>query len=334
MPAIVSTNKFLRTYLIEIEGKDGATYTIGNSTGNAPLLSLEFSVVRNVLASSQTGVFKIKNLSPEIRNAIYKDYYDQTHFPKIKVQAGYLGSPLSTIFYGIVLEASSFRQEGGVDFITEINAHDFSTFIAPNSYSSITIQKVPGSAGVTRLQIIDQLINDMIKTGETKGLPLTLGIRSPNYLQVSGDAITLDGWSWELLQTYTDKTCFIDNGRIFCIQNNESYDGDVTEISSDTGLLGTPKKFENRLICELIFEPSMKPGQQILLDLTTLGLGGNSNLNSTHNGTYKAVGIQHRGIISSSESAKCITVVELMLTVEQINAAFGQSLPTNGVYGN
>ena len=333
-----SIKKFLRTYYIQIQGRDGSIYNIGDSSGKSPLLSFEFNINREIFGSSQSGTFKIKNLPPEIRNVIYRDYYNTCPpLPTIVVQAGYAGSPLSTIFNGIMLEGSSYRQEGGVDFITEIQAMDYTNFLAPQAYTTTTLNKALNSAGITQSQVINQLVNDLINKGKDNGLNPSIGLISPNYKQIYNcNTLTLDGWSYELLQTYTGKTSFMDNGRIYCLQNNETFDGDVSLISANTGLLGTPRKFENRLICDLIFEPSIIPGQQVYLDLTTLGLGSdnsnNSNLNTRNNGTYKIISLQHRGSISSSENAKCITTVGLLLTPDQINAGFGQNLPANAIF--
>jgi len=86
-------------------------------------ITLQLNVIRNTLASANTGTFRIYNLKPETRNRIFHDRNSTTVLRKIKVQAGYEDeSPLPTIFLGDIQTAYSSRQ--GADWVTEIQAFD------------------------------------------------------------------------------------------------------------------------------------------------------------------------------------------------------------------
>lgn len=322
-------NKFQRTYRIEITGQDGVVYTIGDTGNGNPLLTLEFSVNRAVGATHQTGSFRIKNLNDRIRNAIYKDSQDTLpKFPRVlKVFAGYVGSPLATIFDGLAYTVSSQRPEGSTDWITEIEGNDFSTFLYPSTYTNVTLSN---PSGVTQQQILTQLVSDFQEKSRSAGVPFNGSFISPNYRQIYGPKVSLSGWTIDYLNTYTDKTAFMDSGKIYCLLNNETISGSVTLISSETGLLGTPRKFDTRLIVDMIFEPGLIPSQQVFLDTTTVN--GFSRLNSEDNKTYKVVGINHSGVISSSENGKCKTTAVLLLTVDQLNASFNNVLAPNPVF--
>ena len=328
----IYTQKLQRTYWIEINGlQNNGEAAIGSLVDNANLLSLEFHVDRPTLGSGQRGVFRIKNLSPQTRNIIYKDAYDWANWPTIKVQAGYVGQPLSTIFNGVISLAYSGRSEGAVDFITTIEAFDYSAFVRTKCHTTTPIQN---DDGIKLPYVIDLLLNDIINKASNEGITISKGVISKSYaFKTNPKTLSLDGWSWDLVQTYTDKTCFIDNGEIYCLQNNEAFTyGDTTEVSAQTGLLGTPRKEGNTLIVDMLFEPQIGPGQQIDLQLTTTGLGGNDQLKTIYNGTYKCSGVKHSGIISSSESGKCKTTATILLTDQQISTIYGTKLPENKVY--
>lgn len=312
MPLITSTNKFQRVYTLQIQGIDGTLYTIG-SEGDGPLLTMEFSVKRDVLASAQSGTFRIRNLNPSIRSQIYKDWQDLTRQPKLIVKAGYLGTPLSTIFSGIVLSAMSYREEGGVDFITEIEGQDYSLVMA-TSFSHWTIGD--SNNPVNQGDVISRLITDLKLTAEKYGNTISVGIVKG--FEANRYTYTANDYTWNLLQVETNRLSYIDNGKIYCLPNNYVFEGDVNLISSDTGLLGSPRRFQSSLIAEMVFEPALIPGQQIYLD-TNL----DRSINSSKNGTYKLTGVQHAGVISSTISGKCKTLATLQIVGTPFVASFG-----------
>lgn len=310
-PLITSSKKFQRTYQLEIKGQDGVVYKIGSEDGEN-LLTMQFSVNRDVNGSSNIGHFRIFNLNPSIRNQLYYDFYTMTNFNTMTVKAGYIGTPLSTIFKGNAQSSTSCREEGEVDFVTEIEGHDFTQVIA-NSFSSWTIGDF--SNPVTQRDVIFRLIKDMQITGKKYGAEIGVGLvdgfNKDRYTYTAND------FTWNLLQVETDRLNYMDLGKVYCIPNNIVFPGDLTILSSDTGLLGTPKKSGTYVIVDMLFEPSLTPGQEIFLDANLTPA-----LNSLYNGTYKVTRVQHSGIISNTVSGKCKTVVTLQLTINQIRKAF------------
>lgn len=314
-------NKFQRTYFLQVEGNDGNIYSVGSEDGSAPYLTLEFSINRGVLATVNNATFRIRNLSPQIRNQLYRTFYNPVNAKKMTLKAGYVGSPLSTIFNGQAFSATSFREEGSVDFITELDGQDFAGPLA-TSYSNFTLSS-PEVPKVTQQAVISRLVQDLQSTGLKINMPLSVGLISDKYNGVHYVRYQGLGNTWELLQTETQKTCYIDSGKIFCLPNNVAFQGDVTVISSETGLLGVPKVFQNMLEVEMLFEPGLIPGQSVFLDTTSLGI-----FNSNINGTYKVTGVQHSGVISLSVGGKCKTIATLQLTPDQITQALSTMVPT------
>ncbi len=313
MPLITNSDKFQRTYLIQIEGQDGTIYTIGSEDGTKPLLTLEFSVQRAAMAASQSGTFRIKNLPLSIRSAIGKDWFDRSTYRTLVVKAGYAGTPLSTIFNGQLIEVKSCREEGGVDWVTEIEGQDFSLVIG-NTFSSWTIGTP--DAPVTTMDVINRLVKDIqVNAGKQD---INIGIGHIGTFDGNRYSYTACDYSWNLLQTETNRLSYIDNGKIYCLPNGESFKGDISLISSQTGLLGTPKRSQQSLSVELVFEPSLIPGQEVYLDTQS-----DPKFNSQFNGTYIVTGVQQAGIISSAISGKCRTVGLLQLAGTPLVNSFG-----------
>ncbi len=309
----LETLKFQRTYQLQIEGQDGAIYTFGSENGNTPYLTMEFNVNRATMASAQSGSFRVKNLPPEIRSIIGKDYFLRSQYRKLIVKAGYIGTPLSTIFNGLAVEVKSYREEGGVDWITEIEGQDFS-LVMGNCFSQWTIGST--TSPVTRAQVINRLVSDL--QFNTAKQDVNLGIGYVGNFAGNRYTYTANDYTWNLLQVETDRLTYIDNGKVYCLPNGDSFEGDLTVISSATGLLGTPKRAQQSVSVEMIFEPSLIPGQKIYLDTNS-----NPKLNSLFNGAYIVTAVQQSGIISQTQGGKCKTIALLQLQGTPFVATLG-----------
>lgn len=282
--------KWQRKYRLLIEGTDGKVHEIAD---NPHLLTLNLSIVRNNLASANTGNLRIYNLNQSTRDAIFKDHYTVSDFRTIKLQAGYSTEPvLPTIFKGNINYCLSYREEGAVDFVTEINAFDYGAAIS-NSYS-----KWNKGPGASKNDIIDQLISDMsTQGGVSRGKVSTFTGTYPRAFIAMGN-------TWDIMQRETARHCFIDNGAVNCLLDDDCISGDISEISSETGLLGSPRREENYIRAEILFEPRLNVGQLVSI---------NSRTQKMFNGTYKVTGIAHQGIISDAVSGKCKTILHILL---------------------
>lgn len=279
--------KFDRNFILNVEGRDGEIHEF-----RMPF-TLVFSIRRAALASANTGNFRLLNLNQDIRKVIYKDYYDRTTFRYIRLLAGYK-EDLATIFEGNIAEAKSYRESGAVDFITEIDGYDWS-FAMVNAESNWTL-----SAGVSKQSVINKLSDDICTVnGSGRNVSRgTFGTFSGTYDR----GRTISGNSWQALQEETNGHCFIDNGKLCCLQDNEAFEGNLPLITGYTGLLSTPKKRENILTIETVFEPKVRIGQVIALRSTSETL---------YNGDYRVIGIDHAGTISGAVCGQLRTVLTL-----------------------
>lgn len=273
-------SKMQRKYSLNVETSDGEIITIKDP------LTLEFSVSRNILASANTGEFRIYNLGSLTRNRIYKSKYHTDVFRRVELRAGYDEEP-PVIFTGNILEAMSFKEERSVNYYTDISGYD-GGFDMVNSFSSFAL-----AAGATKQQVIDRLVKDLSNTEKGK---------FSDFEGSHSRGRSVLGNTLKIISKETDNSAYIDNGVINALLDNDCILGDIEEISSQTGLLGSPKRADTNLIVDMIFEPRIKVGQIVKL---------NSQTEKNFNGTYKVIGITHTGTISGAVGGKCATEVSL-----------------------
>ena len=288
-------DKFQRNYRLHVEGADGKEYVFEYP------ITLEFYIDKRAFHSAGTGSFRLHNLSADTRKILYKDISDVVGPASkrlVTFMAGY-GKDLSLVFYGNIKEAKSYREEGSTSFITEIDCYVWS-FAMVNVRSEWTLNSPQYSLPLKRSTVIEKILQDLIPSGVHRGIvnSISFDIGSAPY---SRPYIAYDN-SWNLLKEETNDHCFIDNGAVNCLLDDDTYIGNILLIDSSTGLLSTPKKCESMLKIDILFEPSIQLGQKIELL---------SQSESLYNGEYKVIGIQHAGIISGAVGGKCKTTLLL-----------------------
>lgn len=274
-------DKFGRNYNLFIDTADGETLRI------TPPLTLEFDISRKILGSANRGSLRIYNLSKDNRNNIRFNMYNYTQFRAVKLYAGY-GSNLALIFQGNITEAWSQRE--GINFITQVESFDCG-FAYAKSQSSFT-----PSSGTNQVDIIKQLVNDMTQVDPNT----SVGSISSGYSANISRANPQVGNSADRINDIAGNGFFIDNGRVNCLQDNECLKGTISEISAESGLLGTPLLEQSILHFDMVFQPNLVVGQLISLKSST---------EDYFNGSYKITSIAHRGMISDAVCGEVITSV-------------------------
>jgi hypothetical protein len=89
----------------------------------------------------------------------------------------------------------------------------------------------------------------------------------------------------------------------YIIKDDEVVPGEVDEISSETGLIGTPRRSEGFVEMDLVFEPRIQVGQMLRVS---------SRTEPTFNRVYKVTGLVHRGTMSPRVPSICTTTVTLL----------------------
>lgn len=276
-------DKRQRNYVLEVETIQGTTLII------RPPFSIEFDVDRNDLSSTNVGLIRIYNLSEQHRKSLAKNQYDGDALRRVKLSAGYGANAknLPVILNGNIVIARSWRE--GVNFITELSCFD-AGYAAQNAHSA---KEYPEGTAIK--SIITDLLGDLKKFNVTVG---AIG----DFPGVTTRASVYNGSTYQLLRELTGGQFFIDNNVAHCLKDNESIQFQTLEITSDSGLLGTPIREELFFRFDMIFEPKLFLFQQILL---------HSSTGQNFNGVCKIVGLQHKGMISETVGGSVISSVKL-----------------------
>lgn len=253
-----------------------------------PPLTVEFDVNRASLASASYASFRVYNLSALNRNLLRKNQNDIGDYRKVQFLGGY-GTGLAQAFTGNASYLGSYRE--GNNFITEIQCFGGGTAFNTGTTNTTFPAKTP--------------IPDVIKGIMAKGLPnVTPGVVG-NYPGVLGRGASFSGNTVDLLRELTGGGFFIDNERAHALQDEEyiaSYVG-FPVISSDSGLLGTPKLDVFKVRLDMIFEPRLQVGQRVTLQ---------SKTDANFNGAYKCTAVHHKGMISEAVCGAVTTSVEMV----------------------
>ncbi len=304
--------KFNRVYSLSVEVDNGINTTPlrpefranKNVTITLPY-TVKFQISRRTLTSAQTGTFQILNLGEEIRNAIQKDVFQFTQLRAIQFKAGYdtpNGSFMPLVFNGTVLTAYSYRE--GTNWVTEIEAFDGGWQMANANNIALTL-----AAGTSTRDVITQLANQL---PNLSGSPIVGSFPTTN---LRGEV--LFGNAWSLLIQKANGQVMIDNGQVKALAFNEVIRGEIPVITSESGLLNSPKRTTSTLEFDMIFEPRLTVAQIVRVE---------SSSNRQFNRNWKVMAFDHHGTISLDVCEECLTSVRLWFTPEDLVLISGSAV--------
>lgn len=253
--------------------------------------TLFFSVNRDTYSQVNTAYFQILGLNETTRTKLYKDRDNVQKFIRCRFYAGYEDN-MPLCFNGSIKECYSYKESGGTEFKTEIEAWDggFGIYWA---HTNKTLSRDVKSTDILNILTAD------FKTIELGGI--SDNIKIP---ETQRDH-TFIGKTWDCIRSYVNNNLFIDNERIYYMLTEEDVrQGELMLLDADSGLLASPRRRDKTLEVELLFEPRVVLGQQIALSSSSI---------SYLNGTYKIVGIYHNGVISGAVNGKISTKLSLFI---------------------
>lgn len=290
----MTIRKFNRRFKLTYQVNDEEALIIRNP------LTIEFDIQRNNASSLNSAIIKIYNLSLKNRNLLFKsrtNVNDVKERKTIILQAGYetslnKDSEMSVIFQGYVLEADSYRE--GANVITFINAQDGGLGV----YNSVVSQTF--AAGLSFKDLFKQVSSqiegvNLGKVGNIEGNIKTSAV-------LNGNAFYL------LSNRYFNEKVFIDLNKIN-LMNLDEYikTAFVPLITTQSGLLGTPRRQGSIIDVNLMFEPRIQIQQLVEIK---------SSINPVWDGQYKVIGIKHQGIISGAVGGDLVTSLQLFIGEE------------------
>lgn len=311
----VSAGGFPSNQVPSLTGPSEATLNFASSAAlqNAIVvrfpLTLELHVERSTLSSCNIGHFQIFNLSEDTRRQIFKDRFqtDLSSTRQMLLYAGYQselvkGQTLPLIFSGQIRWAYSYRRKQ--DWVTEIEAFDAGDSIL-NGQASISTPA-------------PYQLRDVIR-GLLRTIPgIKVGAIGDVGSNGSARGISVSGNSWEAIkQLAPDAEAFIDNGVANVLNKNEylAQGGAVFVISSQTGLLETPRKFDDRIDVKILFEPRMRVGMLVKIQ----------SVETYYNGLFSVKGVTHAGVISGAVGGQLYTTLSVWRGTEGLKGVNGDA---------
>ena len=300
--------KFHRNYKItfEIGHRENLTNLIPEEeiTIEYPF-SVDFKSSNSInLSNAGECNLRLYNLPEDVQRKLWKDNFNNTKYILMEFCAGYQDT-LLVIFFGFINQCYSYRKSGAVDYVTEIQA-DNNSLIALWGFTNVTISQNTE---------IENILKELFKNAPG----VEVGYITQDIKPLKRDK-TFIGQTLELLgREYGGYDIYLDNNEINILNTNEVVPGDILVISADSGLLGSPRRAEQYLEIEMLFEPRIKIGQAIQLQSSSL---------SWFNQIYKVVSVVHQGTISPVECGKVITTITLSLG----NTLFEELNKTSKIY--
>ena len=308
--------KFNRNYYAEFK----ITETDKNKVINEEVITISYPTTMSFqtslgsLNNTNAGSFQFYNLSQEVRGKLWRDIYNNGSKKIIMtLYAGY-GNNMPMVFQGYVQFCTSNKPSGSVDWITEVQAFVGGEMFQ-QGYINATFNK-----GTTLTDVVNYMLED---TSELSAGCITSQIPafSRNH--------TFIGQTLDLLgREYGGYDIFIDKGKLHILGDNEVVKGDLLVITSETGLLGTPRRANAYVELDMLFEPQIKIGQAVSL------ISDSSEYIKGLNQAYKVVAIQHNGVISSRVCGTLKTTLTLSAlentpqVLEEVKAVTYESAPT------
>lgn len=280
-------DKLGRNYVLRVQdnGGRGSPVIIGSQDVEIKFpLTMDFDIKRALISSANVAQFRIYNLSEGTRVKLAHDISDWGTYQGVELRAGY-GSNMPTIFKGNVRQCWSVREV--CDIITTIECYDGGFAIA----AAFTAAGIP--EGEPTSEAFARMIADL--PGIKRGI---IG----SYNDKLGRPMALNGPTADQLAKLSEGGFFIDLETAHVLGENECIQGQIDELSSDSGLLSTPVREIGILRFDMVFEPRLIIGQRIFLKSKTA---------RSFNGFYKVQEIHHKGTISAAVCRQAITSVTL-----------------------
>lgn len=246
--------QFLRKYQLDItDSTNGLQFSIDS-------LRIQFKIKAGVSKAPNTSEIKITNLNPTTRDSLHRALG-----AKIKLDAGYEGTSVATIFMGDVKKAYSKYED--VDWNTILEAGDGESLIQSDRI------KISFAASTPTTQIIEQIakqagvgegnLKDALAKGVAAGQLNPRGYSDMgNRLDVLNKIISTSGWQASIY-----------NGNWLILGPATFIPGPMIVLNSESGMIGSPvnstdihKGGPTTLKVKCLLNNLIKPGSAIQID--------------------------------------------------------------------
>lgn len=275
--------KFNRNYELSIQSNSDSNKFIQIQNP----FTIEFSIVKNTLASANTASYTVYNLSREVVSDIHKDQYEFDLLKNIKFRAGY-GDSLTEISNTDAISIYTSKQKNNI--VTKLECYD-GGHASVNATTDLKFDK-----GTPKKKIVRDILETLRPSGISVG-----AIGSIEGSIKRGNSYS--GNSADILDEITGGGFFMDNGKAYVMGDSEyRADRNPFVINSGSGLIGSPTKENTFVKLEILFEPNIVIGQEVIVESTTTEI---------YNAAYKVISLTHAGTISEGVSGEVTTTLGL-----------------------
>lgn len=230
-------------------------------------LDVWFQVRRTLKAGEpNTADLKIYNLSDSSRKAIEQSSQTSPSvtsapgapqtFTPVKIEAGYKGN-MPTIFLGEMRSAQTVTE--GPDFVTELQTGD--------GDQAAVVARINQSLGPTNAMNVAQALLSAAGIGTGNLSRVASVLRAATLYQ---QGVTLKGNPVSKLTALCKSVGLefsVQQGQAQFLSTGQPLDGSAYELSSDTGLVGSPSvDTKGVLSCMTLMLPGLRPGQLIFMN--------------------------------------------------------------------
>jgi len=284
---------------------------------NALVIEIPFTIeidISNIIAiDGNRASIKIFGLNETNRNKLFQNPWNipiledgREGYRRVILEAGY-GKDIYPIFNGSLRQGYSQRQ--GVDWETNLVC----TSSAVGLYNTFINRAY--DVDTKQIDVVNDIITQMSQYGDLEKGAIT------NTLDESySQGVCLIGESYNVL-TQFGVDVFVDGAKLNMLQANEIIGSpkpsaqlplsanvidklgiQIPNISADSGLIGSPVFNNGYVTVNMIFEPTIKLASLVNLESATVPF---------FNGYYKVMGVEHRGVLSSSKEGSLITTIKM-----------------------
>lgn len=277
-------------------------------------LRIKFLVKRSDTQTPNMAEIRVYNLEINTARRIRKE------FSKVVLQAGYEEN-FGVIFQGNIKQVILGR-ESGVDTFIDIIAGD-----GDLSYNfAIVNQSLAAGAG--QQEQIAAAIGAMTRTGETTQGPI--GELPPTKLPRGKVMYGMARDYLEQSAITSNKTWSIQDGKVQFVSVTSYLPGEVVQLNSKTGMVGTPQQTNEGINVSCFLNPKLKVSGRVQLnnddvarlkiDLSQPNNPANIPAPITEDGVYYILVIEHMGDTRGNDFLTRLTCLNLDVTANPINA--------------
>lgn len=266
---------FNRSCSVIVQTEGEKAIKVAPAPGEKEMLSVRFSVKRDLTSKPNTASLEIYNLAPATRQAIQK-----LGVATVQIDAGYIGST-STIFLGDM--RTTFGEHRGPDWVTTLAAGDGETALRTSrvqqSFRSGTDISTIFRALATALGVgagnLDAAIAEIAGAGFST--QFSMGTILSGSAAREMDRVTASvGYTWS-----------VQNGKLQIVQRNKALANTAIDLNEKTGMIGSPSVDKDGTVSvKMLLVADVYPGNKLVLNASEIK-GQYTITETTHSGEMR-----------------------------------------------